>query len=64
MTMNEKSAYKVGDPPPDGYVAWHDWAEVQHKGGLRQKLCSRCGRWFYPQETWRHEGPTCQQRVV
>ena len=31
-------------------MAWHEWAEVQHKAGLRQKECGRCGRWKYPQE--------------
>ena len=31
-------------------MAWHEWAEIQHKAGLRQKECGRCGRWKYPQE--------------
>ena len=31
--------FKAGDPAPEGYLAWHDWAEVQHKAGLRQKRC-------------------------
>ncbi len=21
--------YKPGDPPPEGYLEWHEWAEVQ-----------------------------------
>lgn len=42
--------YKPGDPPPTGYNDWHEWAEVQHKAGLRQKLCGRCSLWCYPQE--------------
>lgn len=42
--------YKPGDPAPKGYLAWHAWAEVQHKAGLRQKQCGRCGLWKYPQE--------------
>lgn len=25
-------------------------AEVQHKAGLRQKQCGRCGLWRYPQQ--------------
>lgn len=41
--------YKPGDPPPDGYLAWHEWAEVQHKAGLRQRQCL-CGKWVFPQE--------------
>lgn len=43
-------AFKPGDPAPDGYLAWHEWAEVQHKAGLRQTKCSACLRWKYPQE--------------
>lgn len=42
--------YKPGDQPPSGYLAWHEWAEVQHKAGLRQKECCVCCRWKYPQE--------------
>jgi hypothetical protein len=42
--------YKPGDQPPTGYLDWHEWAEVQHKAGLRQTECGRCGKWKYPQE--------------
>lgn len=42
--------YKPGDQAPEGYLAWHEWAEVQHKAGLRQQQCGRCGLWRYPQE--------------
>jgi hypothetical protein len=42
--------FKPGDMPPSGYLDWHEWAEVQHKAGLRQKECGRCGKWKYPQE--------------
>ena len=42
--------FKPGDQAPEGYLAWHEWAEVQHKAGLRQKQCGRCGKWKYPQE--------------
>lgn len=42
--------FKPGDPEPTGYLAWHEWAEVQHKAGLRQKQCCRCGKFKYPQE--------------
>ena len=42
--------YKPGDQAPEGYLAWHEWAEVQHKAGLRQNECGRCGKWKYPQE--------------
>ena len=43
-----QEAYKPGDQAPSGYLAWHEWAEVQHKAGLRQKQCGRCGLWRYP----------------
>lgn len=46
----EQDTYKPGDPAPKGYLAWHEWAEAQHKAGLRQKQCGRCGLWRYPQE--------------
>ena len=28
--------FQPGDQAPEGYLAWHEWAEVQHKAGLRQ----------------------------
>lgn len=46
----EQQRYRPGDQAPDGYLAWHEWAEVQHKAGLRQKQCGRCGLWRYPQQ--------------
>lgn len=46
----EQDTYKPGDPAPEGYLQWHEWAEAQHKAGLRQKQCGRCGLWRYPQE--------------
>lgn len=42
--------FKVGDMPPAGYLDWHEWAEVQHKAGLRQVECGACGKWQYPQQ--------------
>ena len=42
--------YKPGDMPPKGYLAWHEWADIQHKAGLRQVQCGRCGKWRFPQE--------------
>ena len=41
---------KPGDQAPEGCLAWHEWAEVQHKAGLWKKQCGRCGKWKYPQE--------------
>ena len=46
----EQSAYKPGDLPPDGYLAWHEWAEVQYKAGIKQVQCGKCGLWRTPQE--------------
>lgn len=46
----EQATYKPGDQAPEGYLEWHEWAEVQHKAGLRQKQCGRCGLWRYPQQ--------------
>lgn len=42
--------YKPGDPAPEGYLAWHEWAGVQYKAGLRQVPCGTCNRWCFPQE--------------
>lgn len=49
--------FKVGDPPPagNGYNDWHEWAAAQHKGGLRQKRCKQCNRFYFPQEMERHK---------
>lgn len=47
------SIFKVGDPPPSGYVDWHEWASVQHRGGLRQRQCRNCGLWKFPQDSCR-----------
>lgn len=45
-----QDVYRPGDDPPEGYLAWHEWAAVQHKAGLRQRQCGVCGLWRYPQE--------------
>lgn len=45
-----RDTYKPGDLPPDGYLAWHEWAEVQRKAGIKQVQCGKCGRWQTPQE--------------
>ena len=42
--------YKVGDPAPIGYMEWHEWAGVQHRGGLRQQRAPEDGKWRFPQE--------------
>ncbi len=43
-------SYKPGDQPPEGYLAWHAWAEVQRKAGIKQVQCGKCGLWKTPQE--------------
>lgn len=48
--MTVARCHQPGDQAPAGYLDWHEWAEVQHKAGLRQKECAQCGRWKYPQE--------------
>jgi hypothetical protein len=42
--------YKPGDLPPEGYLEWHAWAEVQRKAGIRQVQCGVCGLYRTPQE--------------
>ena len=48
--MHVAGDFKPGDQAPSGYLDWHEWADVQHKAGLRQKECGRCGKWKYPKE--------------
>jgi hypothetical protein len=64
----EQETYKPGDQAPSGYLAWHEWAEVQHKAGLRQVQCGKCGLWRYPQElsgeTIKWRGFTARGRSV
>ena len=43
-------AFQPGDPPPDSYNDWHEWARIQYAAGLRQKRCGSCGRFNFPQE--------------
>ena len=48
-TICNVPTFKVGDPAPEGYTAWHEWAVVQYRRGLRQRRC-RHGKWLFPQE--------------
>ena len=45
----KSESYKVGDPPPSGYIARQEWAAVQTNGGLRQSL-GPDNKWYFPQE--------------
>lgn len=42
--------FHPGDPPPVGYLDWHEWAQVQTAAGLEQERCCRCSRFKFPQE--------------
>ena len=42
--------YKAGDPPPEGYLQWHEWARVQNYHRIRQKQCRDCDLWVFPNE--------------
>lgn len=50
MHLLSQRKYEPGDPAPDGYLAWHEWAEIQAKAGLRQEQCGYCMRWWFPQQ--------------
>jgi hypothetical protein len=50
--------FKPGDPRPEGYIAFHEWAKVQHASGRRQAMCNRCSLWNFPQEL---ENGTCDK---
>lgn len=43
-------SYELGDLPPKGYNAWHEWAKVQHEAGLKQVACGKYGKVKFPQE--------------
>jgi len=45
-----QESYKPGDLPPEGYLAWHEWAEIQYKAGVKQVECGICGKAKTPQE--------------
>jgi len=42
--------FQPNDPPPAGYMQWHEWARVQIAAGLRQLYCVKCGVWKFPKE--------------
>ena len=54
--------YLKGSQPPDGYIAWHIWAEAQTKAGLVQSQCPRGRLWWFPQE--KHDATACQQTTL
>jgi hypothetical protein len=64
MFLTMQKNYKPGDPPPVGYLAWHEWAEVQYKAGLRQVACSQCGLWRFPQGLSDKVAGTCKKCAV
>jgi len=52
--ISDAGHYKPGDMPPEGYIQWHEWAEVQRKAGIKQVTCAHCDKWFTPQELSGH----------
>jgi hypothetical protein len=52
---SDHTRFKAGEPPPQGYIAWHEWAAAQYRGGLRQSPCGGCGQLLFPQERDGHE---------
>jgi len=44
------AVYKPGDLPPEGYLAWQEWAEVQRNAGIKLVVCPTCGLYRTPQE--------------
>ena len=42
--------FRPGDLPPQGYLQWHEWADVQRLAGIKQVECAICGLWRTPQE--------------
>ncbi len=48
--LDDTGRYKKGDPPPEGYIEWHEWAGKQSRSGLKQSQCVNCRRWRFPQE--------------
>jgi len=46
----EVETYQPGDLPPEGYLEWHEWADVQRKAGIEQAPCVHCRKWKTPQE--------------
>ena len=48
--LTAQVGYKPGDLPPEGYLEWHEWADVQRRAGIKQVECGKCGKWKTPQE--------------
>ena len=32
------------------YIDWYNWNQLQHKQGLKQTKCEKCGYWYWPSE--------------
>lgn len=47
--------YRAGSLPPEGYLQWHAWADVQREAGIKQVECPTCGLWQTPQELSAHK---------
>ena len=52
--LGQENGFKPGDPRPEGYVAFFQWAAVQKAAGIEQTFCRRCRLWLFPQEPHPH----------
>jgi len=50
MHLTITPCFKPGDLPPDDYLGWHAWADVQREAGIKQAQCAHCAKWYTPQE--------------
>ena len=51
MGVKAGPCYAIDSDPPEGYLAWHQWAHDMtsiHK--VKQRQCPRCKLWKFPQE--------------
>lgn len=65
LDADPPGGFKPGDLPPQGYLAWHSWADVQRKAGIGQVRCVSCRLYRTPQELAIGEqaegGPLCRE---
>ena len=50
IRLREPAKYHGGEPRPEGYMDFIEWAKAQRKAGYRQTRCRQCGRFSFPQE--------------
>lgn len=57
---DEEIEYSAYSMPPEGYCAWHKWAEDQGTQGIVQFQCQRCKKFLFPQEVMDHSKGSCK----